>query len=360
VPLLAGAYGSLLLVSLNATARYQNLRYAAPALAMLLVAALLGAEAIARRGRLASAVAAGLALLALHAPSAWFGRQIDHFARSSGNIAEQQVEIGRRLAARSPRPRRVLLGDAGAIPYVSGLPALDGLGLGGYRALPFARASVHGVPAVVELIERLDDAERPDVFALYPGWWVGLADVFGRRVDAVKIQDNVICAADEKVIYEADWSPLVRPGERRAGAVDEVDVADLVAERAHGYAFPAPRAGWVIGAVLEDEAGARRFDGGRVVPEGREESFVVGAISRGPASLALRTDGGGAIALEVVVEQGGGGGERHAVEAPAREPEEKRWSEIRVPLGDIGAGDRVRIRAARGTFRSFHAWLLRP
>ena len=29
------------------------------------------------------------------------------------------------------------------------------LGLGGFHQLPFARASVHGVPAVVELIERL-------------------------------------------------------------------------------------------------------------------------------------------------------------------------------------------------------------
>lgn len=357
-PLLLGAAGSLLLVSLNATARYQNLRYAAPALAMLLVAALLGAEAIARRGRLAALVTAGLALAALAAPSARFRRQIDHFARASRNIAEQQVEVGRRLAARSPRPSRVLLGDAGAIPYISGLPALDGLGLGGYRGLPLARASVHGTPAVVELIERLDEAERPDVLALYPGWWVGLADVFGRPVDAVKIDDNVICAADEKVIYEADWSALAPPGERRAGVIDEVDVADLVEERAHGYAFPAPRGGWVIGAVLEDEAGARRFDAGRLVPQGREESFVVGEVPRGPAALALRTDGGGPIALEVAVEREGGAGAREGVGVPAREP--GRWAEIRVALADVGAGDRIRIKAALGSFRSFHAWLLRP
>ncbi|WP_438042825.1 hypothetical protein [Sorangium sp. So ce128] len=367
VPLLIGAYGSLLLVALNATARYQNLRYAAPALAMLLVAAALGTEALARRGRLAAGVAAALALAALAAPSAWFARQIDHFARSSANIAGQQVEVARRLAARAPRPRRVLLGDAGAIPYLSGIPAIDGLGLGGYRGMPFARASVHGVPAVVELIERLDAAERPDVFALYPSWWGGLADVFGRRVDAVKIEDNVMCAADEKVIYEADWSALAPPGERRDEAIDEVDIADLVDERAHGYAFPSPRGGWVVGAVLRDGSdggGAPRFDAGRIIPEGREQSFAIraaaaaaaaAASARGPAVLALRTDGGGPIAIGVAVERAA---DEARVEVPERPLD--RWSEIRVPLRDVAPGDIVRIRALRGTFRSFHVWLLRP
>ncbi|WP_437959256.1 hypothetical protein WME76_06095 [Sorangium sp. So ce119] len=360
VPLLIGAYGSLLLVALNATARYQNLRYAAPALAMLLVAAALGTEALARRGRLAAGVAAALALAALAAPSASFARQIDHFARASANIAGQHVEVARRLAARAPRPRRVLLGDAGAIPYLSGIPAIDGLGLGGYRGMPFARASVHGVPAVVELIERLDAADRPDVFALYPSWWGGLADVFGRRVDAVKIDDNVMCAADEKVIYEADWSALAPPGERRGGAIDEVDIADLVDERAHRYAFSTPRGGWVIGAVLRDgeadAGGAARFDAGRLIPEGREQSFAIGPVARGPAVLALRTDGGGPIALGVAVGRAAEGEVR--VEVPERPAD--RWSEIRVPLRGVAPGEIVRIRSLQGTFRSFHVWLLRP
>ncbi|AUX21336.1 hypothetical protein SOCEGT47_018180 [Sorangium cellulosum] len=354
-PLLVGAYGSLLLVALNTTARYQNLRYAAPALAMLLVAAALGAEALARRGRLAALVAGALALAGLAAPSRWFGRQIDHFARASANIAGQHVEVARRLAARAPRPRRVLLGDAGAIPYLSGIPAIDGLGLGGYRGMPFARASVHGVPAVVELIERLGADERPDAFALYPSWWGGLADVFGRRVDAVKIEDNVMCAADEKVIYEADWSALAPPGERRDGAVDEVDIADLIDERAHRYAFPTPRGGWVVGAVLQDDRGAPRFDAGRLIPEGREQSFTIGQVARGPAVLALRTDGGGPSAIGVAVERVAG---EVRVEVPERPAD--RWSEIRVPLRDVAPGDVVRVRALQGTFRSFHVWLLRP
>jgi hypothetical protein len=357
-PLLLGSAGAVALVSLNTTARFQNLRYAAPSLIMLLVAALLGAAALARRGRGGAMAAALLLGAAIVAPAGAFRRQIDHFGRASANIAGQQVEVARRLAARSPRPRRVLVGDAGAIPYLSGLGALDGLGLGGLGDLPFARASVHGVPAVVELIERLAPADRPDVLALYPGWWPGLADVFGRPVDAVRIPDNVICGADEKVVYEADWSALAAPDERREGALDTLDVADLVDERAHGYAFPGPRGGWVVGAVLALPDGRRRFDGGRIVPEGKSESFTIRAgAPREEASLLLRTDGGGELGLRVTVTRGGRVVAAAETTAPARAAD--RWHELRLPLGEVQGEDRVEVWAARGTLRDFHAWIVR-
>ena len=47
----------------------------------------------------------------------------------------------------------------------------------------------------------------------------GLIDTVERQLDAVRIADNVICGADEKVLYAADWSALAPPGEARAGAV---------------------------------------------------------------------------------------------------------------------------------------------
>jgi hypothetical protein len=357
--LLAGALGTFALVLLNATAQFQNFRYVVPILVLLVIAAVLGLGALARRGRLGAAAGAGLAIVAMVAPAPRFRREIDHFAAASRNIAEQQVEVARRLAARAPRPRRVMVGDAGAIPYLSGLPALDGLGLGGYHDLPFARASVHGVPSVVELIERLDEAERPDVLALYPSWWVGLADVFGRRVDAVRIEGNVICAADEKVVYDADWSTLAPPREGRASAVDELDVADLVSERAHGYEAPFPKGGWVVGAVLGGLDGAPRFDGGRIVPEGHAEAFRVDAsVPRGPARLALRTDSPGPVALRIGLERDGVVKSSRDVDVPAVAG--AAWGEIEVPFDDVAGGDRVIVLALRGTWRTFHAWVLRP
>ncbi|MDI1445465.1 hypothetical protein [Polyangium sp. 6x1] len=360
-PLVAGAIGMLVLVSLNTTARYQNLRYAVPSLLFLLVAAALGAGELLRRGRFVRALGIALALVATLAPARLFPRQIDHFARASGNIEHQQAEVARRLAALSPRPRRVLVGDAGAIPYLSGLSALDGLGLGGYHDLPFARASVHGIPAIIELIERMPASERPDVMAIYPGWFPELAQSFGKQMFSVRIEDNVICAAPEKVVYAADWSSLAPAGEARAGAVFEVDVADLVDERAHGYTFPRPQAGWVIGATLRDEAGRPRFDAGRILPQGQSESFVVTPhVERAPATLVLRTDGGGPVTLviEHVMHGEPVGGGTQTVEIPARD--EGAWFEARVPLRSIGGRDRVSVTAKQNAWRSFHAWLVRP
>jgi hypothetical protein len=358
LPLLLGAVLSVLLVSLNTTARFQNFRYAAPALLMILAAAAIGAASLARRGVCVRALAGVAIVLAAVAPARAFPRQIDHFSRSSANIAGQQVEVAARLAARVPRPRCVLVGDAGAIPYLSGLPAIDGLGLGGYRGMPFARASVHGVPAVVELIERIPPGERPDILALYPSWWPGLADVFGRRIDAVRIEDNVICGAAEKVIYAADWSALAPPGEVREGAIDEIDVADLVDERAHAYEAPVPHGGWVVGRVLL-LGSAPRFDAGRIVPEGRAESFAIRAranASNGSTALVLRTDGGGEGEIRVTVTRGGAlVAERESALTPRSDD---RWHEIRVALGDVRGGDRVTIFAARGAFRDFHVWLV--
>ncbi len=360
IPLLLGAYAALLLVALNSTARFQNFRYAAPTLLMLLAAAAIGAGSLAQRRprALAQPLAAALLVLVVIGPRSWFPVQIEHFARASANIAGQQVEVARRLAEREPRPRRVLVGDAGAIPYLSGLDAIDGLGLGGYRGLPFARASVHGVPAVVELIERLPVEERPDVFALYPSWWGGLADVFGRRAFGVRIEDNVICAADEKVVYDASFAALAPPFDLRPGALDALDVADLVDERAHAAALPTPHGGWVIGALLAGEAGRARFDAGRIVPEGRAISFELkGNFPRGPAGLRLRTDGGGPGLLGVSVERGGraiAGGEIAFGDRPA-----ERWSELAVELPDAAPGDRLVLLARRGALRPFHLWLIR-
>lgn len=359
LPLVCGAVGMLLLVSLNTTARYQNLRYAVPSLLMLSIAALFGLAVIARRGLLRVVFGVGLALVLSLAPVKLFPKQIDHFARASANIELQQVEVARRLSALVPKPRRVFVNDAGAIPYLTGLPSLDGLGLGGYHDLPFARASVHGVPAVIELIERLPASERPDVLAVYPSWWPELARSFGHERFTVHIEDNVICGAPDKVVYDADWSLLAPHDEPREGAVDSLDVADLVDERAHGYEFPHPRGGWVIGAALRDASGRMRWDAGRIVPQGQTESFWVAKdVPPGPATLVLRTDGGGPSRIRVHVPTIELLAMGRAIEIPARD--EGAWFEVRVPLDSVKGGQRIAITAEQSAWRSFHAWLVRP
>ena len=351
--LLVSASAMVVMVAVNTTARFQNLRYACPSVLLLVVCAALGVACLARCGRVVGVLAAVTAVLA---PASNFPRQIDFFGRASANINQQQVEVARRLAAIVPSPQRVLVGDAGAIPYLSQLPSLDGLGLGGYHDLPFARASVHGVAAVVELIERLPHSQRPDLLALYPSWWPGLADVFGRPLFGVRISDNVICGADEKVVYQADWSALAEPEEAPPGVADVVDVGDLVDERVHAYEFPAPHAGWIIGRVLALSGGRPRFDAGRIIPEGRTESFVLhpkSVVARG--ELVFRTDGGPEARVRIRSLRRGEVVSETTVAVAAREDTD--WSEVHVPMTGIVDGDQITVLAAQGDFRDFHVWL---
>ena len=358
LPLLLGAIGMLLLVSLNTTARYQNFRYAVPSLLAFLITAAMGIAALARTGRAGHVIAMLAGAIVIAAPARHFPRQIDHFARASANIEGQQATVARRLRRQIPTPRRVFIGDAGAIPYLSGLPALDGLGLGGYHDVPFARASVHGVPAVIELVERLPESERPDVLAIYSSWWPDLAQSFGKELFSVHIDDNVICAAPDKVVYAADWSTLARSGEVRPGAIDEIDIADLVSERAHEYVFPRPQGGYVIGAAWTEADSRTRYDAGRIIPEGRTEAFTLSpSVSRGPATFVLRTDmdAPATIRLEVL----------RASHVVFREEREVRprdfasWREVDFDVDDVQGGDRVRVTAVVNAWRHHHAWLIR-
>jgi hypothetical protein len=349
VSLVMGACGSLLLVCFNSTARFQNYRYAAPSLAMLVCASSLGLAAIAaRRSTGRTALAVGLAAMSMLATRREWPRQVGHFGQASVNIVSQQGEVARRLAVLVPRPRRVLVGDAGAIPYLSELPAIDGLGLGGLGRMPFARASLHGTPAVVELIERLAPRERPDVFALYPAWWSGLADRFGTAVDSVHIEHNVICAADEKIIYRADWSDLSQSDDATEGASDRLDVADLIDEVHHDIRMSS-RHGKVIAATRMLADGTHRWDGGRALGADGELSFV--SKVSGSFTLIVRTDA--AIAGSEIIVNGTRAGTIEATPLDGNH-----WLEATHAI-EVAAGDRIGLRVRSGELRLFQIRLVR-
>jgi hypothetical protein len=299
----------LVVVALNAQVRWQNERYTMPAVAWVLLLAALGVALLleprelsrpwssrgARYGARALAALVLVALFLVHQEPK-MRDQIWFFGRASRNIRDQHVTAGRLLRQMTPRPKRILVGDAGAILYASDLPGLDLIGLGGFHDLPFARASLHGLGATLELIERIPAADRPDLFAIYPSWWGDLPTWFGRRLTEVPVRGNVICGGSEKVIYRADWHALgngknpltLGPGEE---VVDELDVADLVSEREHDYQFPHPSAGFVDAKVLPDPSDARQdlFDAGRRIPEGRSEEFRVKLMPGKSTRLVART-----------------------------------------------------------------------
>jgi hypothetical protein len=303
-----------------------------------------------------TAVAFGLACLYWVHEAPNMRDQIWFFGRACRNIRDQHVVAGKILARIGAK--RVLVGDAGALIYASDRPGLDLIGLGGYHDYPFARAGVHGLGAALELVERMPRDDRPDTMAIYPSWWGDLPGIFGRELTEVVVTGNVICGGQEKVLYRADWRAFdgsavpstLGPRERVA---DDLDVADLMSERAHDYVFPHPSMGFVSFRVLPDErrGGRDLFDAGRDIPPGQVERARVRA-PKGAGRLVVRTVAGPRpITIEVSagdrvlgrIEQGPGDG----------------WSEPSLPLpADLPESFELRLRPIGDGWTSFHAWIV--
>jgi len=407
----------VVIVAFNGQVRWQNERYVMPAVAWMLMLTALGITAAARRARprvLATVVAGALVvqtigvltrpvgsppvfrlpwLVALGGGALAFlllrwrplrvalvGLAVlfayDHqipkmrdqkwfFGRAARNIRDQHLTLGQYLA--ELKPRRVLVGDAGAILYESNRPGLDIIGLGGYHRLPFARAGVQGLPATLELLERVPKNDRPDVLAIFPTWWgilpVWFADEVLRRFP---VEGNVICGGYEHVVYRADWH-LLNTGDRLrweppkdwSGAAPPklrttVDVADLVSEKDNGYVFETPQNGWTDMRILPDPSDARLdlFDAGRRIAVGKKESFearglvpgkpavlVVRVAQESPTTVRVRVDGRDVGRFDLTRTEGW-------EEKPFALPEGQ--AKRRVELTNEGPGD----------FVDYHAWVL--
>lgn len=314
-----------------------------------------------------SAVVVVLLLFAADHQSPKMRDQKWFFGRASRNIRDQHLTLGKYLA--ELKPRRVLVGDAGAILYESDRPGLDIIGLGGYHGLPFARAGVHGLPATLELIERIPPNDRPDVLAIFPTWWGVLPTWFTEDLlRRFPVEGNVICGGYEQNVYKADWHllntgdqmrwqpPTGWEGRTNERVRVEVDVADLVSEKANGYQFDRPSNGWTDMRILPDPADPHRdmFDAGRRIAVTKRESFdarglilgkrvhlVVRTAQEARTVVHVRVDGldAGDIALE----------RTNGWEETGFLIDEGlvRSGSIRIELTNMGPGD----------FLDYHAWV---
>ncbi len=403
-------FGWLVIVALNGQVRWQNERYTMPAVAWLLMAAVLGATALVKRSgrprlvatilggafvaqivgtafrvpntmpepRIAWPIALAIGLGAWAILYVWPARaalvvatlvvtQIHQaprmrdqrwfFGRASKNIYDQHIVTGQKLA--SMRPKRILVGDAGALLYASERPGLDIIGLGGYHDYPFARASVQGLPATLELIERMPAADRPDVMAIYPSWWGVLPTWFTKdELFRTPAEGNVICGGYEDVVYSTDWHVLGTGAHPRVAMrgtiVDEVDVADLVSEHDHRYLFPRPGNGWTEMKILPDpnDHTLDLFDSGRRIGPGTSEIFHLRGVRAGaPMQLAVRTASSEPMSVKVYLDGTSVGELRF-------EPEDG-WVERVVDLpAPATSAPEVRIESLGPTeFLDYHLWI---
>lgn len=357
--------GWTLIIATNGQVRWQNERYVMSGVTWLLLLVAMGVGALAShygrtlRGRISWALRTGVAVLVAmlwwHHQHPQMRDQVWFFSRASRNIRDQQIVAGRKLKAlTNPEPTRVLVGDAGAITYASDIPGLDIIGLGGYRDFPFARATKYGLGSAIELIERMEDADRPNYMAIYPSWWGDLPIVFGHYVTEVPVVGNVICGGASKVIYRSDWGPLERasyPRGMKEGEVivGELDVADLLSEVPGRYERP-PQLGFVVWRVLPDpeESGRDVFDAGRIIPPGHREAFEI-ALPSGGGRLIVRTVATRSAKVRVLVDGKDLG-------LLAIEPSET-WTEpgIDLPAGLPTVG-RVELAPEEGELVDYHVW----
>ena len=366
----------MLLVASNEYVRYQNDRYSMAPLLWLLLCATLAVDELlslasraffSRANKWQTYLPASSALLCCsvyaHNQLPRFFQQAWLFGRASRNVAEQQVRVGLLLqAASETETHRVLVGDAGAIEYFSQLPSVDAFGLGGPGRLPFAQAVRLGNGATVELIERLQLQRRPDLLALYPSWWKDLPLWFGHSLLDVNIAGNVMCGADSKVVYAAEWRGLGEvPGPTVAHSgwqvVDDMDIADLVSEREHDYSVCRRHSGYVIMKLLPNPQNPAKdiFDAGRILFSGDTATFRVAwpRLDR-PLRLVLRAAPHAPMTCQVA-------DSRHRtqrVEFVATDG----WVETTIDLDPSpeSANEQLTLQAQATECNLFHIWAMQP
>lgn len=365
-------YGSVLmlsvliwfcLIALNGQVRWQNERYTMPAVAWLLIAAALGLGATidwalaserktsARYGSLIPLVAVTALFIAGQAER--MREQVWFFGRASRNILEQHVRAASYLAEVKPPRHRILLSDAGALPYVSDLPAFDLIGLGGYGGLPIAGASRQGVGAAIELLEYVPQDDLPDIMALYPSWWSDFVLWFGRQVAEFPVRGNVICGGASKVIYAPLWQPILHSSSPMTIApeekiIDTLDVADVLSERAHEASWNREAQGYVGMKMLPDARDPSRdlWDAGRLLSFHMELSFWLEGFTGSETDLLLRV----APSQKTQVEITTNGKVVGTVDIEAADD----WQEVRVPVGKLNGRVDFMIRPTEGELHVYH------
>jgi hypothetical protein len=212
-------------------------------------------------------------------------------ALSAGAVSAQQVSLGRWAAEQLAPGAKIGVNDAGAIAFFSGRATFDVVGL---TTRGEARYWVGGTGSRFEHYEHLSRAELPTHFIVYPEWF-DIPQLLGDELTERRVDGATILGGPLMVAYRADLSslgsgaePTLDTGSRRI--VDELDVADLDSEAAHGYVLGVASA---QDDVVEELGG--RVDGGRA--RRTQEVFQLGLKPDG--LLILRLSVGVAAELSV-------------------------------------------------------------
>jgi hypothetical protein len=298
-----------------------------------------------------------VASLALKLPWATFD-----LAQSARAVALQQVELGR-WAAVLPTDARIGVNDTGAIAYLSKRPVFDVVGL---TTPGEARYWVAGAGSRFEHYERLDEERLPSHFIVYPHW-MACPPVLGVELHRRTVLSQSILGGPTMVAYEARYDLLdsgARPfSQGRWGELlDELDVADLESEQAHGYVLGVTTAADNVAVMWPTRDGRVVADGGRF--RRRTDEFLLSLPAGMEATLVMRVVAPGALEVHV---DGRSMGEAQAVDASPDHTagaDGSIWTEVAIDLPPLAAspGPRRQLMVrptAHDPYGSFHFWLFR-
>lgn len=323
VALALGLGAVLLSIATLTTAQWQNLRYLQPFVPLLLLLAVVGVDAVGRRGggepgggdagdgRPRAVLVHGLLTVALLfsvlATPTWALR----LAQQATAMREGPVTIGNWLHGNIPPGSSIAVNDVGAAAYFGGHRTVDLIGL---TTTGMARPSVNGVGTLYEALRHLPPGQRPDYFAIFDRWGgvpvadLGRAGVLGaeplitfqlasppRPISVTAPQTCQIDRTCDRVsVWRADWN-LAGTGERPdtppPGVLrDHLDVGDLDDEARHAWVPNPPVLGaQPVSSVATALVAPRRavVDSGRRVVGG--ETFTLRNLVPGrPVALTGR------------------------------------------------------------------------
>jgi hypothetical protein len=354
---------------------FQNYRYIAPAIPLLLIPVAIALSPIGTSVALRRAWHAGaIVLVVLFARAARKPLVADMklFAQGAMDTNTQVVAIGKYLHRKLP-DASVMFHDAGAIAYYGDTRVYDMLGLVTNHQAGIAN---NGPGARFEFLESLPVERRPTHFAYYPGW-MGTPEFFGEVLMHTSLRPGIEA---RRLVGEGDMQILVaswdhahtgeRPLNDHSGwsVVDRIDIADLESERAHHWVgrmgrrkFGDPTARWSI--TDRSTSNGLVIDGGRTIRAGGER-FTVHVDDGKPARLVLRTGGQRnygwheSIDKPVTIKlftRGKAIGEL-TIAPPAGD-----FSELTFNLPAHALRDNAEVRTeANGIYRVFHWFVLQP
>ena len=272
-------------------------------------------------------------------------RWMKHYQRDIRTIHKKQAAAGQAVR-QLPRGSRVLVCDAGAIPFISGYRSFDIVGLTTPLRHNWFR---HGAGSRFELFERLKPAQRPTHVAAYDFClWPQ------SRGPTLEMFHNLVIAR----VTEAGARSGHSPGEayKDRHVVDSVDVADLQSEQDHGYGW------WPLGKMGNNRIHRALLgtghklvsDGGRLVKEW--ERFTFTAQPGRPVTMVARLTSGMSLMLWIEVN-----GEGHLIKLD-RALRSWQQLEIELPGKEIRRTNTVRVAprliSPHYSYHSYHYFFL--